>query len=448
MGKVDMSEEKVVLKLLLGSTRDSYVDLFSPPKKSYEKLKPINRLPIGNTAFDHSGEDIYINLTPSETTCRIAAISATGGGKTFLIKSMCSMMHQQGYMLSVINDIKNEWIESREPIYQEMEHLVHPKYDIKGLPVIPLVPKFLQMTNKDLYQGLVPFQFDMTQVNLSDMKTLMGYSKKFFSERWVNALDHLWNHYLSQGVLGNGFSFDKMISDVNDKDKFHSITKHLFPDVARKTLLSKLYTLRYTQMFGEESVSFEKMLAENLVPSMCTMGADKLGNIGLVYVYLAIYQRVLRLIMEDWRAKGKKGLSDRRLVEADDEVVKIAPSGKHPSSKDECNETLERGASIGIYQVFGAQKVIGRIDENLISQSQYVLINAATDGEDVNLILKKMNVPYDTKDYIKENLSTLKPIKTGPHKGSRGWFLLEKGMSGKPEIIYPYAPTCKFQMRD
>jgi len=421
-----------ILLNLLVDTGDDLGKVLPYPIKEYKNLKAIDKIPIGNTSPDLDGEDIIIDMS---TACRIAFVASTRGGKSYFMTEIASHCYQSGYMLAITNDNKNEWSFARNRTPPKFRRKTHPNFDIVPMPIVPLMPTFLWDIKKFDREDFIPIQFDLSQINQKDLVTIMGFNNIFAKDQFVNALRLIWAKYNSIGL--SKITFEKFYSDIENKEKFDNLTGKMYGNSTRRSLLSRLIPLKMANVFGSKNkIDLKELMLENKVPSLCIEGSDKV-DIGLIYTYLAILQRNLRIHKIE-----NPILRKRRLILINDETSFIAPENGFPSSKFEALENNQRGAYYGIYQFFGIQDT-STVDPTIISQCKYIFISAFTSGTDVRRVCKIMNLPEKTREYIQENIHMLKPR----GDGQRGWFMIEKGMDGFPIIVYPYAPSCGFSSK-
>lgn len=424
--------EELVFNKLMDESNEPSLRLFSYPTVEYEDLRAIDRIPVGNTSPDLDGDDVFMDMS---TACRVAFVASTRGGKSYLLSEIMSHCYQSGYMIAITNDNKNEYVHAAEKTSGWFRTKIHPNFVPKGLPIVPLIPRFLWELREQGRNDYLPVQFDLDQITERDLITIMGFNNIFSKDQFINALKLIWSKYSKKGI--SSCTFEQFYNDVRDSDRFSMLTGGMHGKTTQNALMTRLVPIKTSFVFGSgNKVDLRQLLLENKIPCLCIEGSDKV-DIQLIYTYMAILMRNIRILkMED------PVLRKRRLILVNDETSFIAPKSDYPSSKFECLETNQRGAYYGIYQFFGIQDT-ETVDPTIISQCKYIFISAWTSGADVRRICRTMNLPEETRYYIQENIHRLKPRADG----QRGWFMLEKGMDGFPRIVYPYAPACGFKSK-
>lgn len=424
--------ETLMTEMLMGMQRKNWeMDLMPIVRNPKPQTQAMNLISVGNTEPDLDGADISIDMT---TACRMSFIAPTRAGKSYLMMAIASMCYHSGYMLSVLNDIRNEWVMADMPVGIKYHKWVHPNFEPNGIPVVPVIPKFIDDILNTKHPEIKPFQFDLSQVNEIDISTVLGIDTAMAKDQYSNAFSLIWDSHKKKG--GN-MSFKEFFDAVNFKDQFKEATFGMHSEVTRKALLSRLIRIRMNSFFGSDlKIDMKKIMMDNDILVMSTQNYDDVDPNAL-YVYLAILQRQQKKIKIN-----SSHLMKKRLIQIADETSWIAPGRRETSAKTECKETIQRGAAYGIYQMFGLQTADPEVvDKMVLSQSKYIFVNKYTDGYDINRIARSMNMPMKEREFLKENVSKLPEF----DNGQRAWYLLEKGK--KPVEFYPYAPLCNFEAK-
>lgn len=145
-------------------------------KDSFIKPKPIepmvydkNYLCIGKKV--ESGQPYYLDLSEA---CRIIMVGATRSGKTFSIRSMQDRLALLEYDICHLNDCKDEFKSSIEPVQFKFRRLLFPNEKPRPTKVVTLRPTFFKSISEHLPKDNFWYSADVRAMTRNDFMTLMN----------------------------------------------------------------------------------------------------------------------------------------------------------------------------------------------------------------------------------------------------------------------------------
>jgi len=106
--------------------------------------------------------------------CRCLILGATRSGKTFLLREIVDRLYQTERDVLIINDCKNEFVSSLNPVQEKFRGNLIEGEKPTGLPIVSLRPTFFKTISQTLPKNNYWYSVDMKELTKGDFLTMMN----------------------------------------------------------------------------------------------------------------------------------------------------------------------------------------------------------------------------------------------------------------------------------
>jgi hypothetical protein len=378
-----------------------------------EKLLSYNKkqIPIGTK---RNGKPYMIDVSEA---FRAIYVGATRSGKTFLLRGMSDRMKLAGWDIVYLNDIKNEFFTSSQPVQDKFKKLLLDGERPQGSKVISLRPTFFKKFFPELPEGNLWYSPNIAEMSKADFLTLLDADAQTSAQQVILEIvyDQLWKKSDADKKSLNFSMIDGIISEIKE---ISSQQKRAMTFKFRPLAESKFYE-------PEHAINVVNALKRGYSFAVNMEGFENFsGTFNYPSVVMGI---LLRKVIEARRAK-----QIRPLYIVFDEASRFIPNDRNPSVKRDVMESVDIDARFGISYGFATQE-ISKIPPEVVRQCRYIFLPHSVSVSIIKDALTMTGHIRNMQTGINDALRMKGRMKRFD------WLVLDV-VTGTKEIIRPLAP--------
>ena len=278
------------------------------------------------------GKPYYLNL---KEACRIIVIGATRSGKTFSMRSMVDRLNTTDVNIIHLNDCKNEFPSSLEPVQHKFRHLLLPNERPRRLKILPLRPTFFKSVSEELPDKNYWFSTDFKKMSQNDFMTLMN----------VDGLTPNQKIYLDLLHSGIAKHFEKHKDDKFSVELIYKLIEEIedINSQQKSSMKLKFRPLETSHFYEEENeLNIVKLMQNGFIPAINMENFDSFGKGNFLYPEVLLSIVLFQVI----NARRQKKLKDVWVFL--DEAPRFIGSDKKTSIRELVEKSVELDTRYGV----------------------------------------------------------------------------------------------------